>query len=245
MLIKPFASIIAKEKEAATMSYLGTVEDNEDPTKMGRLKVNIPLYENMTTEELPWVLPTCSSSGNSSENCALNVPEVGSQVRVYFPNQDLTAPHYTGAELNETNRTTFFDEDYPHTYGYRDSQGDFIKVNKEKNTIHLQHSSTTNAKVSPDGSIQVALSNGSYFLFSNMDNFELNVKSVDIIGSCGVLTAKADSNIVLKTGAMDVNADVVSFSGDVSVGSGASGMIYTLGQLVTVKDGIIVSIETF
>ena len=245
MLIKPFASIIAKEKEEATMSYLGTVEDNEDPTKMGRVKVSIPLYENMTTEQLPWALPSLASCGNSSENCALNVPEVGSQVRVYFPNQDLTAPHYGGAELNENNKTTFFDEDYPHTYGYRDSKGNFIRINKDKKTIHLQHSSTTNLKVSPEGSVQVALSNGSYFLFSNMDNFELNVKTVDIIGSCGVLSVKADSNIELKASAMDVDADVVSFSGDVSVKNGASGIIYTLGQLITVKDGIVVSIETY
>ena len=243
MLIKPFSSIIEKEKEAATMSYLGTVEDNNDPKKLGRVKVSIPLYDNMTTEQLPWALPTLPSCGNSSSNCALNIPEIGSQVRVSFPNQDLTAPHYSGAELNENNRTTFFDDDYPHTYGYRDPNGDFIKVNKKMRTVELQHSSTSNLKVAADGSMQVSLSNGSYFTFSNYDNFELNVKSVDIQGAFGNLDIKADSNVNIKTNMMTVDAPVVSFNGDVSIKSGASGFFWVMGQLITVKDGIIVSIK--
>lgn len=244
MLVKPFASIIAKEKELATMSFLGTVEDNNDPQKLGRIKVHIAPYEDMTTEQLPWCCPKAGMSGNSSTNCGMNVPEVGSQVRVFFPNQDMTAPHYEGAEYNETNRSTFFDEDYPNSYGYKDSKGNFIRVNKEKETIELQHSSTSNLKVSPDGSAQVSLSNGSSFTFSNYDGFNFNVKGVEISGNgLGEFSVNAKTNIDLKTTSMNVDASTTTFTGNVHVGGGASGTFWTMGHLVCVQDGIIVSIQ--
>ena len=102
-----------KEKETKnkkipeTMSYLGMVEDNNDPNMLGRIKVRIAPYTDFNTEDLPWACPLLGSCGNSSSNCGLNIPEVGSQVRVVFPSQDFTAPYYMGAELNELNKTTF------------------------------------------------------------------------------------------------------------------------------------------
>lgn len=243
MLIKPFTSLTSLNKETTDVSFLGTVEDNNDPKKLGRIRVNIPPYEDFLTDDLPWVSPMLSSSGNSSSNCALNVPEVGSQVRVSFPYKDLNAPYYSGAELNEKNRTTFFDDDYPNTYGYRDPKGNFIRVNKARETIEMQHSSTTNAKVAGDGSIQVALSNGAYFTFSNSNSFELSTGSVKVSGTPeGSLSMEADMELSMKAMSMMVDANLVQFTGDVSVGSGASGSFWTMGNLVTVKDGIVVSI---
>ena len=244
MLVKPFASIIAREKELATMSFLGTVEDNNDPKKLGRVKIHTAPYENLTTEQLPWSSPKAGSCGNSPTNCGMNIPEVGSQVRVFFPSQDTTAPHYEGAEYNETNRCTFFDEDYPNTYGYRDSKGNFIRVNKTKETIELQHSSTSNLKVSADGSAQVSLSNGSSFTFSNDDGFDFNVKGVEISGNgLGEFAVNAKTNVSIETTSMNVKAPTTTFSGMVHVGGGASGMFWTMGHLVCVQDGIIVSIK--
>lgn len=243
MLIKPFTSLTSLNKETTDVSYIGTVEDNNDPQKLGRVRVNIPPYEDFLTEDLPWVAPMLSSSGNSSSNCALNVPEVGSQVRVSFPYKDLNAPYYTGAELNERNRTTFFDDDYPNSYGYRDPKGNFVRVNKAKETIELQHSSTTNAKVAGDGSIQISLSNGAYFTFSNSNSFELSTGSVKVSGTPeGSLDIKADMELSAKATSMIFDASMVQFTGDVSIGTGVSGSFWALGSLVTVKDGIIVSI---
>lgn len=243
MLIKPFTSLTSLNKSTTDVSYIGIVEDNNDPQKLGRVKVNIPPYEDFLTEDLPWAAPLLSFSGNSSSNCGLNIPEVGSQVRVSFPYKDLNAPYYSGAELNEKNRTTFFDDDYPNSYGYRDPKGNFIRVNKAKETIEAQHSSTTNAKVAGDGSIQVSLSNGAYFTFSNSNSFELSTGSVTVAGSPeGSLDVEADLEVSVKTSSVVVDADMVQFTGDVSIGTGVSGSFWALGNLITVKDGIIVSI---
>lgn len=244
MLIKPFDSLLNDNKKATEMSYLGFVEDNEDPEKLGRVRVNISIFEGCETEELPWACPILATHGNISSAGGLNVPELGSQVRVFFPNGDITAPYYTGAELNISNKTTFFDDDYPETYGYKDSVGNFIKVNKAQGTIHLQHRSSSNVKVAPDGSMQVSLSNGAYFTFSNQHSFELSIDGVNILGTNdGSLDIKTNSEVNINTTGINVNASSVHFSGDVSVGTGASGAFWTFGNLVTVKDGIIVSID--
>lgn len=244
MLIKPFASIIAREKELATMSYLGTVEDNNDPEKLGRVKVHIAPYENLTTEQLPWSSPKAGSCGNSPTNCGMNIPEIGSQVRVFFPSQDTNTPHYEGAEYNETNRCTFFDDDYPNTYGYRDTVGNFVRVNKVKETIELQHSSTTNLRVAADGSAQISLSNGSTFTFSNYNGFEFDVKGASISASgLGDVDIESNSQVNIDTNTVNINAPSIKLNGDVEISQGASGVFLTLGHIITVSNGIITSIS--
>lgn len=240
MLVKPFASIIAREKELATMSFLGTVEDNNDPKHLHRVKVHAAPYENLTTEQLPWAMPKQSSCGNSPNNASFNIPEVGSQVRIFFPSQDVTAPFYEGAEFNETNRCTFFDEDYPNSYGYTDSKGNFVRINKEKETIELQHSSTSNIRVAKDGSAQLSLSNGSSFTFSNYNGFEFDVQGSNISGNgMGQVSITSKSQVNIDTNSVSVNAPVIRLNGDVEIAQGASGVAFTLGHILVIKNGII------
>ena len=144
MLVKPFTPLLKEQANPTTMSYIGDVIDNKDPKKLGRLKVRISAYADLRDEALPWASPILGSHGNSQDYGGLNVPEIGSQVRVTFPSKDFTAPYYSGAELNERTRTTFFDDDYPNTYGYKDSVGNFVRINKERGTAQVQHYSTTN-----------------------------------------------------------------------------------------------------
>ena len=244
MLIKPINAFIKETIDPATQSYLGMVEDNADPEKLGRLRVRISPYMDFEPEDVPWACPTLGTHGNNPQAGGINVPEVGSQVRVYFPSHDLTAPYYTGAELNELNRTTFFDEDYPNTYGYKDSIGNFVKVNKSKKTIHLQHSSTSNLRVAPDGSMQIALSNGAYFTFSNANAFELNIGTVEVSGTPdGSLSTRANSNMEFKTSNFLVNSPEATFTGSLSVGKGASGSFSAGKNYITVTAGIITSID--
>lgn len=244
MLIRPISSLLKEQQvKPYDMNYLGWVEDNKDPEKLGRLKVRIEIYSEMTTEQLPWASPVLGSHGNSSFEGGIHVPEVGSQVRVSFPSKDLTAPYYSGAELNKINKTTLFDEDYPYSYGYKDSIGNFVKVNKERGTAQFQHTSTTNLQVAYDGSIKVTLAGGAYFVFDSGKNFDLNIGTLDISGSAdGSLEVKANNEINLSAGTFNINGNVV-IKGDLQPMNGASGSFITNGNFVEVTNGIITSIQ--
>lgn len=243
MLIKPFSPLLKEQPEPTTMSYIGNVVDNNDPKKLGRIKVQISVYADLNTEAIPWASPLLGAHGNSEEYGGINIPEIGSQVRVTFPSKDFTAPYYSGAELNETTRTTFFDDDYPHTYGYKDSVGNFIRINKERGTAQLQHSSTTNVQVSPDGSIKVGLAGGAYFIFDNGNNFDINIGTLDVSGSAdGSFNVNANNEVNISTGQMNIKGNV-AIEGDLNIKNGASGTFIAMGNFITVENGIIVSIE--
>ena len=228
------------------MSYLGVVEDNNDPEKLCRIRVRISPYDNFATDDLPWASPILGTHGNSSFSGGFNIPEIGAQVRVYFPSKDLTAPYYTGAELNESNRVTLFDDNYPNTYGYKDSRGNFYKIDKEAGTAHFQHESTSNVQVSPDGSITVSLRGGPTATFSSYGAFNLDSGLIEINGNAdGSLELKATSTVGIQGSSITLNADTTTVTGGLSVGNGASGVIWGLGQIITVTDGIITSIKGF
>ena len=241
MLIKPFANLFKDQTDPTTMSYLGFVEDNNDPEKLGRVKVRVAPYADLKREDLPWASPKLASCGNTSSAGGLNVPEIGSQVRVTFPSRDFTAPYYSGAELNEVNKTTFFDDDYPNIYGYKDSIGNFVRVNKARGTVQFQHSSSANLQVAPSGSMKITLPGGAYFLLDDSQNFELNIGALGVSGSAdGSLTVDALNEVNIK--ALQTNIESSVTVDDLVVKTGASGTFLALGGLVTVKDGIIVSI---
>lgn len=243
MLIKPFTPLLKEQVDPATMTYIGNVVDNNDPKKLGRVRVQIPLYADLKIESIPWAAPLLASHGNSQEYGGLNVPELGAQVRVTFPSKDYTAPYYSGAELNETTRTTFFDDDYPHTYGYKDSVGNFVRINKERGTAQFQHSSSTNVQVTPDGSIKVGLAGGAYFIFDNGNNFDLNIGTLDINGSAdGSLSIDANNGIEVNCKQTNFNGNV-QINGDLNLKNGYSGSFYTIGNVVQVENGIIVSVQ--
>lgn len=243
MLIKPFTPLFKEQVDPTTMSYIGNVVDNNDPKKMGRIKVQIAVYADLAPEAIPWASPYLAPHGNSQEYGGINIPEIGSQVRVTFPSKDFTAPYYSGAELNETTRTTFFDEDYPHTYGYKDSVGNFIRVNKEKGTAQVQHSSTTNMQVTPEGSIKVGLAGGAYFIFDNSNNFQLNIGALDVSGTAdGSLNIDANNEVNISAGQVNISGNV-AIDGDLNIKNGVSGSFITIGNLVMVENGIIVSIQ--
>lgn len=246
MLVKPILPLLKVTKEVASMSFLGVVEDNNDPEKLCRVRVRISPYDDFTTEDLPWASPILGTHGNSSFSGGFNIPEIGSQVRVYFPSKDLTAPYYTGAELNANNRVTLFDENYPNVYGYKDSRGNFYKVDKEAGTAHFQHESTSNVQVTPDGSVNVTLRGGPTATFSSYGSFSLDSGPIEINGNAdGSFELKAESDIGIQANSITLNADTTTVTGGLSVGNGASGVIWGLGQMVVVTDGIITSIKSF
>lgn len=66
--------------------YYGLVEDNQDPLKLGRLKVRCPIYHDgvtMRTEDIPWANYVAPYGGEQDVGFYF-IPRVGSQVVIAF-----------------------------------------------------------------------------------------------------------------------------------------------------------------
>lgn len=228
-LIKPFGKIVKEYSSPNTSdTYIGTVVDNADPKKLGRVRILISLYEDLEVDSYPWATPLLSTFlGNSANAVSFSVPEIGSQVRVTFPTKDVYAPYYSGCEMNEENKCTFFDEDYPNCYGSKDSVGNFIKINKAKETVHLQHSSSLNLQILKDGSFGVTNPRGTYLFVDQSGNISLADAKI-------INTTCAQYDIKAGTSTMDVGSTV--FNGEVKV-NGAFTPIAGISAVIALPNG--------
>ena len=80
-------------------------------------------------------------------------------------------------------------------------------------------------------------------IFDSGKNFELNIGTLDVSGSAdGSLDIKANNEVNITTGQMNINGNV-AISGDLNLKNGVSGSFMTIGNFITVENGIIVSIQ--
>lgn len=88
--------------------YMGVVEDNKDPLKLGRVKARIfgihtsvkeeTTKNGISTEHLVWVMPVCSNfEGSVSGFGVWSVPLQGSHILIFFYRGDLLHPYYLGS----------------------------------------------------------------------------------------------------------------------------------------------------
>lgn len=90
------------------MSYIGVVEDNDDPLYKGRVKIRVfgqfdQKIDNdknkdfvIPTDCLPWARPDLKDSGGIGGSGSFSIPKLGSIVSVYFADGNIYAPMYTG-----------------------------------------------------------------------------------------------------------------------------------------------------
>jgi hypothetical protein len=83
-------------------TYIGVIEDNNDPKKVGRCRVRVlDVFDGrnkegkfiIPTEELPWAFPWKDLNGNG-----FNLPEMGKVVIVVFENGNQNNPEYISAD---------------------------------------------------------------------------------------------------------------------------------------------------
>lgn len=78
-------------------SYMGIVEDPNDPRKEGRCKVKIfGIHDDLSTEDLPWAYPKQKSAffGQDGKAGSLSIPKKNSIVAVQFNNGNVYSPEY-------------------------------------------------------------------------------------------------------------------------------------------------------
>lgn len=83
----------------ASKTYVGIVENNIDPQKLGRCKVRvIDIFDELPTEDIPWASPWKDLNGNS-----FNLPDKGKVVTVIFDSGNIYKPEYIYADHYNSN----------------------------------------------------------------------------------------------------------------------------------------------
>jgi hypothetical protein len=116
------------------------VTDNNDPKKLRRVKVEIKGIFEGDSSKLPWVFPkpTADLGGGYGFLC---VPEKDLEIVVEFPLNNPYAGFYTSYTVNSLTHHADLDDDYPNTWGFLDSTGFKIKINKQQKKIDIVHPS--------------------------------------------------------------------------------------------------------
>jgi len=74
----------------SSKTYIGIVEENLDPKKLGRCRVRvIDIFDDIPTEDIPWATPWKDLNGNSN-----NIPEKGKIVTVIFDSGNIYKPEF-------------------------------------------------------------------------------------------------------------------------------------------------------
>lgn len=80
-------------------TYLGVVEDNNDPKKLGRVKVRVlDVFDNTPLEDIPWSNPWKDLSGDE-----FKLPDKGKIVTVVFENADINSPEFIFSDHHNIN----------------------------------------------------------------------------------------------------------------------------------------------
>jgi len=145
-----------------TMQHLriphkGIVVDNVDPLKLQRVKCTITdLIDETDYDKLPWISKLESSFlGGSLNSGTFSVPEIGSEVQIVFPYNDIYFGFYDGVWSSSKTSLTEFHTDYPNTYGWKDGTGNIFIVNKITGDVQFTTSSGTYVLVTSAGKVTI------------------------------------------------------------------------------------------
>lgn len=129
--------------------YYGKVVEIEDPTKQGRIKVQIEeVYgPDADVKQLPWIYPLGYNAGVR----LFNVPDKDTEVGVVFIGDFYTGFYGIGKYPKEEEKV--FNEDYPKVYGIEDLQGNYVTINKETGFVKIYHRSKTEITLDKDGNV--------------------------------------------------------------------------------------------
>lgn len=126
-------------------TFLGIVEDNVDPKKMGRCRIRVfNVFDTIPLEDIPWASPFKDLNGNGA-----NIPERGKILTVVFDSGNIYTPEYIYAqhynvnlkrkleELTESDYVSFKSLVFDHkTQIYvNDSEG--LKIDHKFNNMNI------------------------------------------------------------------------------------------------------------
>jgi len=209
---------IFKDKKDFSGFFVGEVVINDDPLKIGRIKVQIKnLTDGIPNEDLPWTYKVYpNGTGENKKSSSLLVPGIGTKVLIVFPSNDIYTSFYFGELLFEDYDFPEVKGDYPETYGFQNKIGDKWYINMKQETMDFFHHSGTKLNIEKDGTINIT---GVKDINININgNSNINVKgNSDIsVGGNSVINVKGNNS-------SKINGDLdISVGGNTTISSGGN-----------------------
>jgi hypothetical protein len=132
-----------------TKTYVGIVEDNEDPKKLGRCRVRVlDIFDEIPVSDIPWATSWKDLNGNE-----FNVPEKGKVVTVIFEQGNIYKPEYIYADhyninlesklnsLSGTNYTSMKSLIFDHKTQIYVNDDEGLKLDHKYNNINITEGS--------------------------------------------------------------------------------------------------------
>ena len=206
----PFLPIANKGKidKVTDSPKFGTVVDNNDPLKLGRVKVEITGIFEGSLQSLPWVRRKMDSVFCGADCEIFDVPEIGSVVEVSWTYDDNT-PMYSGAPYNQRHQTGAFTGNYPHEAGIK--FGDcMIKFDKASKLITIENGQAQ-IVIDSFGDVSIACANLEIKCDSTAEIHAPEITldgNVTVTKSLGCLTAS--SKPILPTSIAQVSGGIIT-----------------------------------
>ena len=129
----------AKNFNVTDEPKFGTVVDNNDPDKLGKIKVTIPGIFEGSIDKLPWIRRKNDTAFCGDDAELFDVPAIGSVVEVKW-NYDENTPMYSGAPNSKKHTSNVFTNNYPYEGGIRFGKN-VIKFDKASNIVTITNGS--------------------------------------------------------------------------------------------------------
>jgi uncharacterized protein involved in type VI secretion and phage assembly len=139
--------------------HRGLVLDNVDPDQYGRIKIQVYGFygSDIPNANIPWAVPASSLfAGAGSGFGAFVVPEIGSEVFVFFEAEDIYQPVYfaeapNGVKGLPSERTS----NYPYRRVWKTKNGIAIYIDDKDKEIKINHPSGSYIKIDTSGNIEI------------------------------------------------------------------------------------------
>jgi len=191
---------------------VGLVTNNQDPDKMGRVKVKFPWLSD--ADESAWARVAAPMAGKERGVCFL--PEVDDEVLVVFEHGDVRFPYVLGALWNGQDAPPFANDDGKNNVRIIKSRsGHVVKLNDEdgKETIEIIDKSAKNSividtakntiTVTTDKDIALSAAKGTIKL--DAQKVEINSTDAMQVKAGGTMNVEATSTMTIKGATVNIN----------------------------------------
>jgi uncharacterized protein involved in type VI secretion and phage assembly len=213
---------------------VGIVTNNQDPEKLGRVKVKFPWLAADYASS--WARTVQISAGNHYG--AVMLPEVGDEVLVGFDQADFDTPYVLGGLYNG--------KDQPATAPYELVEANSGKVAARRLVSRTGHKLEMVETTAADDAVRLATGDGKHLLELDKKGTKVTVKSdgtVLIEGSRGVtidaktgpLDLKGGTVSIKSTGSLKIDGATVAVNGQGTAEFKASGVVTVQGSLVEIN----------